>query len=292
MKKPSTKVTSLSVAILSIALTGSNLMAQRKDSGEERSQHASAAAQGRFSGNHSSRDQSSSLLRTRGMNRDRIATTNLGTRFTSPVSNRNFASSQGSPLRVTDDGRSAQRFNDAQVQRSGATTYTGSHGNFNRFNRDQYIRRNEHHSYDWYRNNGWTYDTGYWQRYHRHRYFNDSLGLVIFDTTGPYSYSYPYDTGYAYPYDTGYSYPYDTTYSSVYPAEVEPQVVYQDFSSDLNTLLAVQEQLARAGYYRGPIDGIIGAGTLSAIIAYQEDFGLPVTGRIDTPLLQSMRLIQ
>jgi hypothetical protein len=188
------------------------------------------------------------------------------------------------------------------VQRFGSATYAGSQGNFSHPNRDQYIRRNEHHSYDWYRNNGWAYDTAYWQRYHRHRYFNDSLGLVIFDTTGPYSYSYPYDTdyaypydnGYAYPYDTTYAYPYDTTYTSVYPVEneVEPQVAYQDFSSDLNTLLAVQEELARGGYYRGPIDGIIGAGTLSAIIAYQEDFGLPVTGRIDTPLLQSMQLLQ
>jgi len=160
------------------------------------------------------------------------------------------------------------------VQRSGPTTYTTSRGDFDRVNRDRYVTRTEHHTYDWYRNNGWNYDPDYWHRYHRHRYFNDSLGLVIFDSAGPYLDPYAYDY-------------------------VEPSVVYtepevMDYSVDLSvdTLLAVQDVLARAGYYAGPIDGIIGPGTRAAIIAYQEDFGLPVTGHVDTPLLQSMRLMQ
>jgi len=213
------------------------------------------------------------------MDGNRIAVTSSNPRLNSPISSRNFASSRSTTLRAIDDWRRTQRVNDARVQRFDSAAFAASDRNSDRFDRDRYVRRNEHHSRDWYRNNGWTYDTGYWQRYHRHRYYNDSLGLVIFDATAPYTYSYPYDT---------YSYPY------VYPSEeyIEPQVTYYDSSADLNTLLAVQEELAREGYYHGAIDGIIGPGTLSAIIAYQEDFGLPVTGRIDTPLLQSMQLIQ
>ena len=51
---------------------------------------------------------------------------------------------------------------------------------------------------------------------------------------------------------------------------------------------AVQSRLARAGYYRGPIDGDIGPGSRRAIASYQADQGLRVTGRIDNQLLASL----
>jgi hypothetical protein len=51
---------------------------------------------------------------------------------------------------------------------------------------------------------------------------------------------------------------------------------------------AVQAQLARDGYYRGPVDGVIGPGTRSAIAAYQRDNGLHVTGTINGRLLASL----
>ena len=48
----------------------------------------------------------------------------------------------------------------------------------------------------------------------------------------------------------------------------------------------VQIRLAERGYYRGPIDGDIGPGTRNSIANFQADYGLRVTGRVDTPLLQ------
>ena len=50
----------------------------------------------------------------------------------------------------------------------------------------------------------------------------------------------------------------------------------------------VQSDLANAGYYRGPVDGLVGPGTQAAIAAYQRDNGLAVTGTINGALLQSL----
>jgi hypothetical protein len=59
--------------------------------------------------------------------------------------------------------------------------------------------------------------------------------------------------------------------------------------SDSGDLAAdVQQQLRRRGYYHGPIDGDVGPGTRNAIRNYQDDRGLPVTGRIDRYLLRSL----
>jgi peptidoglycan hydrolase-like protein with peptidoglycan-binding domain len=52
----------------------------------------------------------------------------------------------------------------------------------------------------------------------------------------------------------------------------------------------VQEELARRGYYKGPIDGVVGPGTRAAISAYQRNHGLEVSGTIDPPLLRSLRI--
>ena len=50
----------------------------------------------------------------------------------------------------------------------------------------------------------------------------------------------------------------------------------------------VQQDLAKAGYYHGPIDGIVGPMTRSAIAAYQRDNDLRVTGTITHGLLDSL----
>lgn len=76
---------------------------------------------------------------------------------------------------------------------------------------------------------------------------------------------------------------------------VVPQVRYESYDSydryDRRPIeVDVQVALRRAGYYRGPIDGDIGAGSRSAIRNYQYDRGLPVTGRIDAYLLDSLGL--
>ena len=53
----------------------------------------------------------------------------------------------------------------------------------------------------------------------------------------------------------------------------------------------VQQQLAAAGYYDGPIDGVLGTMTREAIANYQADNGLAVTSAIDEPTLATMGLV-
>jgi peptidoglycan hydrolase-like protein with peptidoglycan-binding domain len=103
-----------------------------------------------------------------------------------------------------------------------------------------------------------------------------------------------YDTGF-YPYDYGYPYDY-------YPYEYDPGVYADDSdnysqgaydSSNQNTdstVAAAQKQLAQQGYYRGEIDGIFGAETRRAIMRYQSDHGLRVTGRPDVETLRALEL--
>jgi hypothetical protein len=52
--------------------------------------------------------------------------------------------------------------------------------------------------------------------------------------------------------------------------------------------VAVQIELQREGYYRGPIDGIIGRGSQQAIAEFQADNGLRPTGLIDRELLREL----
>lgn len=54
-------------------------------------------------------------------------------------------------------------------------------------------------------------------------------------------------------------------------------------------MAAVQSQLLNQGFYRGPVDGFGGPLTRAAIQRYQYTWGLPVTGRLDGALIQSMR---
>jgi peptidoglycan hydrolase-like protein with peptidoglycan-binding domain len=50
----------------------------------------------------------------------------------------------------------------------------------------------------------------------------------------------------------------------------------------------VQSELSRSGYYTGQIDGVIGSGTRQAIREFQTKHGLPVTGRINPKLLDTL----
>ena len=69
-----------------------------------------------------------------------------------------------------------------------------------------------------------------------------------------------------------------------------PIYAYNGLSPDLVTV-NVQEQLAAAGYYDGPIDGVLGPMTREAIAAYQADNGLAITSAIDEPTLATMGLV-
>ena len=50
-----------------------------------------------------------------------------------------------------------------------------------------------------------------------------------------------------------------------------------------------QRLLTGLGYYRGPIDGVYGASTRSAIMQFESSQGLPRTGYLTPSLVQSMR---
>jgi len=112
-----------------------------------------------------------------------------------------------------------------------------------------------HHNRDWWRRSNYRlvrYGGGYW-------YWNSGWW-------------YP-----AYGYDPYYShYVYDGPifgYGYAAPGDVTAQV---------------QSSLAQQGYYYGPIDGILGPGTRSAIQRYQIDHGLAVTATIDEQTLATL----
>lgn len=148
------------------------------------------------------------------------------------------------------------------------------HSDVARRDRSNYSRRHDHHSHDWYVNNGWSYDRDYYAANHVHRYYNDYDRTYIIEVNGP---------GYAYPVypaiNNGYGYGY-----------AEPAPAYRDYGNgyDYTTRVLVQQQLSDAGYYGGAIDGDIGPGTRQAIVEYQYDAGLPATGVIDESLLDSL----
>lgn len=147
------------------------------------------------------------------------------------------------------------------------------HSDVVRRDRSNYTRRHDHHSHDWYVNNGWYYDRDYYAANHVHRYYNDYNRTYIIEVNGP-GYSYP-----AYTINNGYGYGY-----------AEPAPAYRDYGSgyDYTTRVLVQQQLSDAGYYGGAIDGDIGPGTRAAIAEYQYDAGMPTTGVIDEALLDSL----
>jgi Putative peptidoglycan binding domain len=95
--------------------------------------------------------------------------------------------------------------------------------------------------------------------------------------------------GFGYP--LGYCYPYYGYYPYGYGYHAEPrEVVYQAATTERSTVVEVQRRLARAGYYRGAIDGVTGNGTRGAIRSYERAHGLRVDGEIDQRLLAKMGL--
>jgi peptidoglycan hydrolase-like protein with peptidoglycan-binding domain len=64
------------------------------------------------------------------------------------------------------------------------------------------------------------------------------------------------------------------------PAEVQENVVY-----------AVQGELFRRGFYRDGIDGQLGPATTDAIARFQQEEGMPITGRLDSATLNELRAL-
>jgi len=105
-----------------------------------------------------------------------------------------------------------------------------------------------------------------------------------------YSYGYPY-YGYGYYPYSGFSfgyYPYDYGYDSSYGYYYN-RPAYGTYASG-SVVAQVQARLARAGYYRGAIDGAMGPRTRYAIERYERDHGLRIDGAISGSLLRRMGL--
>ena len=145
------------------------------------------------------------------------------------------------------------------------------------------------HSGNWQRN--WDRSRDHVWHGHHCRFINGSWVIFDFgfDPWWPYWY-YPYDY-YAYDYYP-YPYSYDAGYydSGVYQGEENyGQNGYGDTNAD-STIAAAQQRLAREGYYRGQIDGILGPGTRAAIAQYQSNHGLHVTGALSSDTLEALGL--
>jgi putative peptidoglycan binding protein len=113
-----------------------------------------------------------------------------------------------------------------------------------------------------------------WWWHHRDR--------IVFVTVFAQPFPFFFDAGYWYPcwgYYPGAYYPYDG-----------PIYGYNGLPPD-QVVTNVQIQLQSAGYYSGPIDGVLGPLTRAAIADYQRDHGLAITAAIDEPTVVSLGLV-
>ena len=116
------------------------------------------------------------------------------------------------------------------------------------------------------------HDRDWWRHHYGHTRF------VLFG--GGY---YFWNRGYWYP-----AYGYDPAYSTyIYD---EPIYGYNQYEPG-RVISDVQIQLQRQGYYYGPVDGLIGPMTRSALARYQAEHGLYITRAIDEPTLEALGLV-
>ena len=182
------------------------------------------------------------------------------------------------------------RTSNVQVNRDRNTDQFRSRNNL-AVNRNRNFANNQTRNFDFYRrgnvriNNNFRSDAFRGQRYavfrNYHRQWHDRdwwrshCDRIVFVSGGWYywnaSYWFP-----AWGYDPYAYYAYDG-----------PIYAYNGLTPD-QVIVDVQQQLQRAGYYDGPIDGSLGPMTREAIAAFQADNGLAVTSVIDEPTLATL----
>ena len=187
-----------------------------------------------------------------------------------------FTNSNIGPV-VRQDLRQVEIARDARIQNQGLENQR----QWNADNQAGNWRNHDNDRHDNWRNrsDSWRRRHGHWNRHHRNRSWwrSNFSRFALFG--GGYYY---WNGGYWYP---AYGYdPYFSTYS--YDA---PIYAYND--QDPGQVIAnVQVELQRRGYNPGGVDGSYGPRTRSALIRYQGDNGLPVTGEIDEDTLNSLGL--
>jgi hypothetical protein len=131
---------------------------------------------------------------------------------------------------------------------------------------------------DAFRGQRYTAFRNYNRQWHDRGWWRSHYTRIIFVNSGWWY----WNAGYWFP-----AWGYAPSVSYVYDG---PIYGYNGLSPDQVTV-NVQEALAAAGYYDGPIDGVLGPMTREAIAAYQADNGLAVTSAIDEPTLAMMGLV-
>src|SRR5438067_3420401 len=145
------------------------------------------------------------------------------------------------------------------------------------------------HSANWQRN--WNRSRDHVWRGHHCRFINGSWVIFDFGFDPWWPYWYPYDYyGYGY---YGDPYAYDSSYydAGAYGDAYSDQNGYADQSTN-SIVAAAQKRLAREGYYRGQIDGVVGPETRRAIARYQSNHGLRVNGNLTPDTLGALGLRQ
>jgi len=103
-----------------------------------------------------------------------------------------------------------------------------------------------------------------------------------------YGGGYPYGSSSVWPYVAALSYPY--SYYGGYPYNNSYYGSASGYGYAGSTVASVQRRLGEFGYYHGPVDGVIGPRTRSAIAAFESRNGLVVDGTISRPLLNRLGL--
>jgi len=174
------------------------------------------------------------------------------------------------PLAMADppSGGGSRHFSGASAMtRSGGTFRPGG---FNRWNGNRW-------SGNWRHRGDRDFDRD--RDFHNRFIFFGGFGFPYYGYGYPYYGYYPYDYyGYGY-YPYGYSAPYGYDYG--YYSGSAYGYNYGDRNRGGSSVVALQRQLARAGYYHGAIDGIMGPATRRAMRAYEREHNQSAYGMTD-----------
>ena|SRR5882724_465320 len=166
------------------------------------------------------------------------------------------------------------RARDSVAMNRDRTTATNRTRNF-AYYRGRNVGINNNFRSEAFRGQQYAVFRNYHRQWHDRGWWRSHYDRIIFVNNGWYF----WNAGYWFPawgYATDAYYPYDG-----------PIYGYNGLTPDRVTV-DVQEQLQRAGYYDGPIDGVLGPMTREAIAAFQADNGLSVTSVIDEPTLATL----
>ena len=193
-----------------------------------------------------------------------------------------FSSMRDGATRATNTGS----FNGTRFSARNTDSFRGGNRSFSGANNHVFAQR----SANWQR--GWDRNRDHWWHGHRCRFINNSW--VIFDLGFYPWYGYSFYPSY---YSNYYPYYYDQ-YPDYYGGEAYQGAPADDYSDQGaydapkegtdSPVSAAQTRLARQGYYRGEIDGLMGPETRRAIMRYQSDNGLAPTGQLNDETLQSL----